>query len=164
MFLLSYVYFSMSTIKNECFLLYTPISCTNYRLERIMHLCFQSLAHCIEEYLSSRACCIGQESTSSPSGHWVITGLDICKRRSLPYRKHHWQKSCTSSSFGERPLDINKDRSNPSLPKLLLLGRTYHQRYHSQILKALQRGWQKYLNNFLKISVLYQSVKCTYFA
>lgn len=31
------------------------------------------------------------------------------------------KKSCNSSSFSERPLDSNKHRSNPRLPKLLLL-------------------------------------------
>lgn len=119
MFLLSYVYFSISTIKNECFLLYRLITCTNYRLASLLSkpgtpeweiLEFTSMLHWARSYM-----------LLWPPGHWVITGFHIYKWRNFQYRKHHWQKSCNSSSFSERPLDSNKHRSIPSLPKLLLL-------------------------------------------
>lgn len=141
MFLLSYVYFSISTIKNECFLLYTLITCTNYRLASLL-----SKPGTPEwEYLSSQACCIGQEaiccydhqgtgsslgSTSTNGGTFSTENTTDKKVATLPpLVKDHWTV-------------INTD--------LILVFQSFfcwieqYHCYHSEILKALQREWQNF--------------------
>lgn len=101
----------------------------------------------------------GAMITSSPSGHWVrdlTANGGTCSTENItdktvatlpPLLKDHWAIISTD---------------------LILVFQScfccfcYHSRYHSQILKALQKGWLKHLNNFLKIPVLYQPVKYTF--